>query len=252
MRIDLNCDMGESYGAWHMGCDEAILEFVTSANIACGFHAGDPGIMRKTVALAAAKGVAVGAHPAFPDIQGFGRRNIAVKPQDMYDMVVYQLGALAGFASAAGVKLAHFKAHGAMYNMAAKDPALADAITRAAWDVDRSIVSYALAGSELVAAAERIGLPYACEVFADRTYQDDGQLTPRTQPDAMIEDIERSVAQVKRMVLEGKVRSTRGVDVTVRADTLCVHGDQPGALAFARRIREELARAGVDVRAPGG
>lgn len=251
MRIDLNCDMGESFGPWRMGCDEEILAFVTSANIACGFHGGDPGIMRRTVELAAARGVAVGAHPSLPDLQGFGRRNMAVKPQEVYDMVVYQIGALAGFARAKGVPLVHFKAHGALYNMAAKDRALAEAITQAAFDVDRSIVSYALAGSELVTAAQRIGLPFACEVFADRTYTDDGQLTPRTQPGAMIEDIERSVEQVLRMVKEGKVRSTGGREVPVQADTLCIHGDQPSALAFARRIRDELVRAGVRVCAPG-
>jgi UPF0271 protein len=247
MRVDLNCDMGESFGAWRMGNDAAILEHVTSANIACGFHAGDPGIMRATVKAALAKGVAVGAHPSFPDLQGFGRRQMKLEPQEVYDLCVYQIGALAAFARAAGGRLHHVKAHGALSNMAVREYALAEAITQAARDVDPQLVSYAQAGTELVRAAEKLGQPYASEVFADRSYQDDGQLTPRSRPGAMIENVEVSIAQVLRMVREGKVRSVNGVDVAVRADTVCVHGDQPHALEFVRRLREALAREGVSV-----
>ena len=246
-QIDLNCDMGESFGAWHMGNDEAVLEHVSSANIACGFHGGDPRTMRATVTAALARGVSLGAHPGFPDLQGFGRRAMSMTRSEAYEAVLYQIGALAGFAQAAGARLAHVKAHGMLYNMAAKDVSLAEAIAQASYDFDRDLVFYGLAGSELIRAAERIGLQTASEVFADRSYQDDGNLTPRSQPGAMIEDVEVSIAQVKRMVFEGVVRSASGKDVAVKADTLCVHGDQPGAVAFARRIREELSREGVTI-----
>jgi len=247
-RIDLNCDMGESFGAYTMGNDLAILDYVNSANIACGFHAGDPPTIHKTVKAALDKGVAVGAHPGLPDLQGFGRRNMAVSASEAYDMVIYQIGAVAAFAQAFGGRLAHVKAHGALYTMAAKDRRLADAIAKAVRDFDARLVLFALAGSAMIDAAEDIGLRAAAEVFADRTYQDDGSLTPRSQPHAMIEDEDTSIAQVKRMVTEGIVRSVNGKDVRVRADTLCVHGDQPHALAFAKRIRTELASAGVEVK----
>lgn len=248
-RIDLNCDMGESFGAYEMGHDEAVLDHVSSANIACGFHAGDPRTMHRTVKMALDRGVAIGAHPGLPDLQGFGRRNMTLSRAEAYDCVIYQVGALSGFAQALGGKLTYVKAHGALYNMAARDPALAEAIASAVADYDRSMAFYGLAGSELIRAAQAAGLRAVSEVFADRSYQDDGSLTPRTQPGAMIEDVEVSVAQVRRMVLEGTVRSVSGKEVPVQADTLCIHGDQPGALAFVRRIRDELARAGIDVRA---
>ncbi|MFC4279031.1 LamB/YcsF family protein [Achromobacter aloeverae] len=251
--IDLNCDMGESYGAWHMGNDEAVLQYVTSANIACGFHGGDPGTMRKTVAAALAQGVALGAHPSLPDLSGFGRRVMQISPAEAYDMVVYQVGALAGVAASQGARLHHVKAHGALYNMAVKDTPLAQAICRAVRDVDASLVLYGLAGSELVRAAQELGMPVASEVFADRTYQDDGSLSPRNRPGAMIEDLETAVAQVVRMASEGKVRSVNGKEVPVQADTLCIHGDQPNALVFANGIRAALEKAGIAVRAmPGG
>jgi UPF0271 protein len=248
-RIDFNSDMGEGYGAWRMGDDAALLDHVTSANIACGFHAGDPATIHRTVGLAVAKGVAVGAHPSLPDLQGFGRRAMAISPAEAYDIVVYQIGALDAFARACGGRLAHVKAHGMLYNMAAKDRPLADAIARAVRDVDRSLVLFGLSGSELIRAAEATGLTAAAEVFADRSYQDDGSLTPRGRPGAMIEDVDVSIAQVKRMVLEGKVRAASGKDVPVRADTLCIHGDQPDAVEFAQRIRAALAQAGVEVKA---
>ena len=248
-RIDLNCDMGESFGAYSMGDDIAILDFVNSANIACGFHAGDPQTIHKTVKAALGKGVSIGAHPGLPDLQGFGRRTMAISMSEAYDMVIYQIGAVAGFAQALGGRLAHVKAHGALYNMAAKDQRLANVIAKAVRDFDSRLIMFGLAGSAMIEAAEDVGLRAANEVFADRTYQDDGSLTPRSQSNAMIEDEEQSVAQVKRMVTEGVVRSVDGSDVRLRADTLCIHGDQPNALAFARRIRTELERAGVEVKA---
>jgi UPF0271 protein len=199
--------------------------------------------------MALARGVAVGAHPGLPDLQGFGRRTMAISPDEAYEAVLYQVGALAGFVQARGARLRFVKAHGALYNMAARDAGLADAIAAAVADFDAALGFVGLAGSELLAAAQRRGLRAVSEVFADRSYQDDGSLTPRSRPGAMIEDVEVSVAQVLGMVLEGRVRSVSGREVPVRADTLCIHGDQPGALAFVRRIRQALAQAGVEVRA---
>ena len=248
-RIDLNCDMGEGFGAWTMGDDAALLDHVTSANIACGFHAGDPGTIHRTVKLALEKGVAVGAHPSLPDLQGFGRRTMNVSAQEAYDLLVYQVGALAGFATACGGKLSHVKAHGALYNMAAKDAKLAQAIAQAVKDFDARLVLFGLAGSELVRAGEQAGLKTANEVFADRTYQADGSLTPRTQPDAMIQDSALALAQVRRMINEGKVKSINGPDIAVKADTLCIHGDEPNAVEFAMRIRAALDADGVRVAA---
>ena len=246
--IDLNCDMGESYGAWHMGNDDAVLQFVSSANVACGFHGGDPSTMRKTVAAALKHNVSIGAHPSLPDLVGFGRRPMQVTPQEAYDMVVYQVGALAAVAATQGTRLHHVKAHGALYNMAVKDRPLAQAIARAVHDVDASLVLYGLPGSYLIEAANELGLRAANEVFADRTYQDDGSLTPRTQAGAMIEDLDTAVAQVLRMVQDRVVRSVNGRDVPVQADTLCIHGDQPNAVVFAEGLREALMKAGVEIR----
>ena len=248
--IDLNCDMGESFGVYSMGNDVPILDYVSSANIACGFHAGDAATMHKTVRAALARGVAIGAHPGLQDLQGFGRRTIALGADEAYDLVVYQLGALGGFASALGTRVRHVKAHGALYNMAARDMKLAGAIARAVHDVDPELVLFALAGSDMIAAAEAIGLRVASEVFADRSYQDDGSLTPRRLPGAMIEDIDAAIAQVRRMVTEGRVRAVSGNDVAVRADTICIHGDQPNAMVFARGIHDALAGDGIEIRPP--
>ena len=245
--LDLNCDMGEGYGAWKMGDDAALLDHVTSANIACGFHAGDPGTIHRTIKLALDKGVAVGAHPSLPDLQGFGRRRMNVSAEEAYDMVLYQIGALAGFATACGGELAHVKPHGALYNMAAKDGKLAQAIAQAVKDFDPRLVLFGLAGSELIRAGTQAGLKTANEVFADRTYQADGSLTPRKQPDAIIHDADTAIAQVRRMVGEGRVRSQQGSDVPVQPDTLCIHGDEPNAVEFARRIRQALDADGVRV-----
>lgn len=252
LSIDLNCDMGESFGAWKMGQDDEILPFVTSANIACGFHAGDPGVMRKTVAAAIAQGVALGAHPGLPDLAGFGRRNMDITPDNAYDMVVVQLGALAGVAASQGGRLHHVKAHGALYNMAAGKPDLAKAIAQAVYDVDKSLVLYALASSVQATTALEVGLKVAQEVFADRSYQSDGSLTPRRQAGAMIVDVDVSIRQVLRMITEGKVATMQGVDVAVQADTLCIHGDQPGAVVFARAIRQALHDTNISVRTVGG
>ena len=245
--LDLNCDMGEGLGAWQMGDDDRLLDFVSSANIACGYHAGDPGTMHRTVERALRKGVAVGAHPSLPDLQGFGRRRMNVSVAETYDMVLYQVGALAGFASACGGRLAHVKPHGALYNMAAKDGSIAQAIAQAVKDFDARLVLFGLAGSELLAAGERLGLVTASEVFADRTYQADGSLTARDQPGAVIQDAASALAQVRRMLAEGRVRSLQGSDVAVRADTLCIHGDEPNAVEFARRIRAALDADGIRV-----
>ena len=251
MHIDLNSDMGEGYGAWRMGDDLALLEHVSSANIACGFHAGDPDTMARTVHAAAARGVAIGAHPSLPDLQGFGRRAMQVTEAEAYAFTLYQTAALAGFARAAGAPLRHVKAHGALYNMAAKDAALSGAICRAVRDFDPGLVVFALAGSVTVDVARDMGLRVAQEVFADRSYQADGSLTPRSQPGAMVTALEASVAQVRRMVHEGHVRSQSGADVAIQADTICLHGDQPGAAAFAAAIRAALLADGIAIQAPG-
>jgi len=247
--IDLNCDMGESYGAWRMGDDRGIMPLISSANIACGFHAGDPATIRESVSLAVQNGVAVGAHPSLPDLQGFGRRAMKVSPQEVYDLVLYQAGAVAAFARAAGSRLHHLKIHGALYNMAARDAALAEAIARATRDLD-GVILYALSGSAMMDAARALGVHAVGEVFADRSYQSDGTLTPRGQPGAMITDETASVAQALMMVQEGKLRSQQGDEVAVDAGTLCLHGDQPGAVRFARALRQAFEARGIRVAAP--
>lgn len=250
-RVDLNCDLGESFGAYKLGLDEEILPFVTSANIACGFHAGDPGVMRKTVKFALDNGVAIGAHPGLPDLNGFGRRNMEISPQEAYDMVVYQVGALDGFVKTEGGRMQHVKPHGALYNMAAKKKELSEAIAEAVYKVNPQLVLFGLSGSELIRAGERIGLQTADEVFADRTYQFDGSLTPRNQPDAVITDHERALSQVVRMVKEGLVHTQQGTDIKIKTGTICIHGDGPQALVFARQIRECLEESGISVLAAG-
>ncbi len=248
-QVDLNCDMGESFGIYQMGCDAQILPLVSSANLACGFHAGDPSVMRKTLEAAMSQGVAVGAHPGLPDLVGFGRRNMQISAQEAYDMVVYQVGALSGFAKAAGVSLHHVKPHGALYNMAAKDNALAEAIARAVKDIDPSLVLYGLAGSELIEAGKGIGLAVASEVFADRTYQADSSLTPRSQLNALLRSDEEAVQQVLTMVIEKRVRAVTGEWVSLNADTICIHGDGAHAFSFATKVREALLQAGVEIKA---
>lgn len=249
--MDLNADLGESFGRWTLGHDVDVMRSITSANIACGFHAGDPGVMRETVRRAKAAGVAIGAHPGFPDLVGFGRRNISATPQEVEDFVIYQVGALAGIAAAEGVRLQHVKAHGALYNMAVRNQELAAAIARAVAAFDRTLVLFGLPGSELVREGEAAGLRVAAEGFADRAYEPDGSLTPRDRPGAVIHDPGEVVRRALRMAQEGLVTAVNGRDVLMRVDTICTHGDTPGSHELTRRIRDALERAGVSLRAVG-
>ena len=246
--IDLNSDLGESFGNYTLGMDERILELISSANIACGFQAGDPDVMHRTVQLALKNNVALGAHPGFPDLVGFGRRTMGVSPQEVYTMMVYQIGALNGFIKAEGGKMQHVKPHGALYNMAAKDKKLAEAIAESLYKVDPELVLFGLAGSEMIHAAKRIGIRAIEEVFADRTYQKDGTLTPRSQANSMITDDEKAIAQVLKMVQEKRVTSVDGGEIPLQADTICVHGDGEHALNFAKKIKEKLEEANILVK----
>jgi UPF0271 protein len=247
-RIDLNCDMGESYGAWKMGADAEVMPHISSANIACGFHGGDPATIRKTVKLAVDHGVAIGAHPSLPDIMGFGRRTMKITPQDMYDLVVYQAGAVEGFARAAGTRLHHIKCHGALYNMAANDEGLSEAMVRAAKDLGAML--YVLSKSKNYDIAKKAGIPVCAEVFADRGYTDEGTLAPRDKPGGMVEDAQKAVQQALGMIEQGFVTSLSGKRVAVAADTLCIHGDQPGAVAFAKALKRAFAERQIEVAAP--
>lgn len=246
--IDLNCDMGESYGAWTMGADAEVMPHITSANIACGFHGGDPATIRKTVRLALEHGVAIGAHPSLPDRMGFGRRAMKISPQEMYDLVVYQAGAVEGFARAAGGRLHHVKCHGALYNMAANDEALSEAMVRAAKDL--GVMLYVLSNSKNHSIGRKMGVSVCAEVFADRGYTDAGELAPRDQPGGMVEDAAQAVKQALAMIEQGYVTSLSGKRVAVAADTLCIHGDQPGAAAFAKALRQAFAERKIAVAAP--
>jgi UPF0271 protein len=248
--IDLNCDMGEAFGNYAMPNDDQLMDYISSANIACGFHAGDPGVMQQTVAMAVKKGVAIGAHPGFPDLQGFGRREMKVTASEAYQLTLYQIGALNGFVKAAGAKLHHVKAHGALYNMAAKDTDLAKAIVQAVYDFDPNLILYALAGSKMITEAQDKGIITASEVFADRTYQDDGSLTPRSADNAMIINEEDAVNQVLDFALKQEVNTLNGNRIAVRAETLCLHGDGEHAVAFARLISERLKKEGISIQAP--
>jgi len=245
--IDLNCDLGESYGVYTIGQDEALLPYITSANIACGFHAGDPRTMRETVRRCIEAGVSIGAHPGLPDRDGFGRRNMAVTPQEAYDMIVYQVGALLGFVHAAGGTMAHVKPHGALYNMAATDRRLADAIAAAVRDVDSRLILFGLAGSELVRAGEAAGLQTAGEAFADRAYRADGTLMPRGASGAVIADEREAAAQAVAIVRDGKALAEGGTPVPIAAQTLCIHGDSPHALAIVKALRSAFEVQGIAV-----
>ena len=243
LHVDLNCDLGEG-GA----CDEALLDGITSANIACGFHAGDPGVMRRTVESAWKKGVGLGAHPGLRDLEGFGRRAVPLDPQDAFDLTLYQIGALQAFAAFHGARLLHVKPHGALYNMAARDAALADALATAVRAADPNLVFFGLAGSEMIRSARRLGLRAAEEAFADRAYQPDGSLVPRGQPGAVIEAPEEVARRAVRLVKEGKIPAIDGTELAIRADTICVHGDTPGAPDLVRALRSALGREGVALR----
>jgi len=252
MQIDLNADAGESFGVWSMGDDSALFEQITSVNVACGFHAGDPSVMRETVRRAADAGLRIGAHPGYPDLQGFGRRSMGLSPREIEDMVLFQVAALAGVARAEGVRVAHVKAHGALYNQAARDRVVASAIARAVGRLDAGLVFVGLAGSAMLDAAREVGLQVEAEAFADRAYLPDGSLAPRSQAGSVIHDPAVVAARAVRIVRDRSVTCLdQRSDVTVHADTLCLHGDTPGASALAARIREALEAAGVRVAAPG-
>lgn len=246
--ININADLGEGFGAYTMGDDRALLRIVTSANVACGFHAGDPMVMAATVREAAANGVSIGAHPGFDDLRGFGRRPIPVGAAEAEALVAYQIGALAGIAAAQGARVSHVKPHGALSNMAAVDDDLAGAIARAIRGVDRDLIFLAVAGSAMARAGRAAGLRVAEEAFADRTYDDAGNLTSRKRPDALIRDPAAAVAHVHRMVAEQALFSVDGKRIPTRIDLFCVHGDEPSAVGVARAVREDLERAGFAVR----
>jgi UPF0271 protein len=248
VRIDLNCDMGESFGRYTIGSDDQIISSITSANIACGFHAGDPATMRKTVRLAMDHSVSIGAHPGLDDLSGFGRRNMSVSPQEVFELVVYQIGALYGFVLAEGAELKHVKPHGALYNMAAVNKQLGEAIAEAVYKLNPGLILYGLSGSELIKAGERLGLQTANEVFADRTYQEDGTLTPRINENALIKNENKAIEQVLKMVKEQKVIAASGVEIPIIADTICIHGDGENASLFAGEINKALDENGIEVK----
>lgn len=244
-KIDFNCDMGESFGMYKMGFDEEVIKHITSANIACGFHAGDPQWMRYTVRLAEEHGVAVGAHPSFPDLNGFGRRNMNATPEEVKNDVTYQVGALQAFTS--GRRLQHVKPHGAMYNMAVNDESLGQAICEAILEIDPEMVLVALAESRWVKLAEDMGLRVAREIFADRALNADGTLVSRSKTGSVIHDVNEVVERSVRMVTEGKAVAIDGEVIDVQADSLCLHGDTPGAVEMAKAVREGLENAGVKI-----
>lgn len=251
MKVDLNCDMGESFGAYTIGQDEKVLSFITSANIACGFHAGDPTVMAETITRALEKGVGIGAHPGYPDLSGFGRRPMQIPSKDVYHLVMYQISALQGMTQALGGSLQHVKPHGALFNTAAKDADIAEAVAEAVYHVAPDSILFGLANSLLIQSGEKLGLKTAQEVFADRTYQDDGSLTPRTHEKALLLDVDTAISQVVRMVVEGKVTSIAGNDVSIQADTICVHGDGASALLFVHKLREALQNSSLEVESIG-
>ncbi|CAN5533059.1 5-oxoprolinase subunit PxpA [soil metagenome] len=245
--IDINCDMGESFGAWTMGRDAELMEYVSSVNIACGFHAGDATVIRKTVETAIEKGVAIGAHPSFPDLQGFGRREMKISAQEIFDIILYQVSALKGICEALGGELHHVKPHGALYNQAAKNVEISQKIAEAVKAIDSKLIFYGLSGSFLIVEAEKIGLKTGSEVFADRTYQVDGTLTPRSKANALIKDSEKAVEQVLQMIQTNTVTAENGETLPIKAETVCIHGDGENALEFARFINRKLTENGITV-----
>ena len=249
MMVDLNADVGESFGAYSIGRDVGLMTSITSASIAAGFHGGDPSVLRDTIRMAKEQGVAIGAHPGFPDLAGFGRREMRVTPREAEDFVLYQVAAVAGVAAAEGAKLQHVKPHGALYNMAARDSALASAIARGVAAVDRSLILYGLPNSELLKAGRAVGLRVAAEGFADRAYEPDGSLMARRKAGSVIDDPAVVVSRAVRLVKEHAVVAVDGTTLTLHVDTICVHGDTPGADELAAKLRAGLEAAGVNVRA---
>jgi UPF0271 protein len=246
-RVDLNADIGESFGIYTTGDDERLLRTITSGSIACGFHAGDPAVMRRTVRMAARAGVSIGAHPGFPDLSGFGRREMSFAPEEIADLVRYQIGALSAIAKAEGAALRHVKPHGALYNMSVRRADIAEAIARAVASFDGALVLVGLPGSELLSAASRLGLSVAAEAFADRSYESDGSLTPRHRADAVLTEPGPAAERAVRMVLDGKVVAREGSTLALKVDTICVHGDTPGAAGLAAAVRAGLEQAGITV-----
>jgi UPF0271 protein len=250
MKIDMNCDMGESFGAYKLGLDEEVIQYITSANIACGYHAGDPLVMERTVSLAKEHGVSVGAHPGFPDLIGFGRRNIDATLPEIKAYITYQLGALQAFAKAQGLKVEHVKPHGALYLMAVENEKMSEAIVEAIASVDESLIFVALAGAKgekMTKIGEKIGLRVAYEAFPDRAYTPEGTLVSRRQPGAVIKDPSVVAGRALMMAREGKVLAVDGTEIPFRPETLCVHGDTPGAVNLVKEIRQTLTEAGVEV-----
>lgn len=245
--VDLNADLGEGFGHYRLPQDEAVLDLVTSVNVACGFHAGDPAVMRETVAAAARRGVAVGAHPGYPDLRGFGRRELHATPEQIETDVIYQIGALAAFGAAAGTRVRYVKPHGALYNRAVRDRPAADAIARAIRAVDPGLVLLGLPGSEMEAAAEAAGLRFAREAFVDRAYTRDGALVSRAEPGAVLHEPEVCADRAARMVLDGMVEAVDGTILSITPDSLCVHGDGPTAAALLQAVRRRLEASGVEI-----
>ncbi|MDO4276789.1 MAG: 5-oxoprolinase subunit PxpA [Eubacteriales bacterium] len=246
-RVDLNSDLGESFGRYTLGNDDKIIPLITSANVACGFHASDPAVMETTVSRAKEAGIRVGAHPGFPDLMGFGRRNMNITPAEAKAYTLYQIGALSAFCRAQGVELQHVKPHGAFYNMAAKDYNLSKGICEGIYEFDKNLIVLALSGGELARAAKDMGLRTAMEVFADRAYEEDGTLVDRKKEGSMITDEEVAIARVVRMVKEKKVTAITGKDISIQADSVCVHGDGAKALAFVEKIRKAFAEEGIEI-----
>ncbi len=247
-RIDLNADVGESFGAFSMGQDEHILPWITSANIACGYHGGDPQTILRTVKMAVQHRVHVGAHPSLPDLLGFGRRMMQISPEEIYSIIIDQLGSLHAFAHVCGTTLHHVKPHGALYNMSAQDEEVADAIAKAVYDFQSDLILVGLAQSKSIQAAKKYGLRVAEEVFADRTYQADGTLTPRTSPHAMIHDVKQAVNQVLQIVMEKKVQTINEAIIPMHGDTVCIHGDHPQATLLVKQLHRTLRAKGIELK----
>ncbi len=250
MTIDLNCDMGESYGVYTIGNDDAVMPFISSANIACGYHAGDPIVIGKTIRLALHHAVAIGAHPGYPDREGFGRRSLQMTTEEIYAMVLYQVSALKSMTEALGGTLHHVKPHGALYNDAAQNPAIALAITRAVKDIDSGLLFFGLASSEMITAARHTGLQPVSEIFADRSYNDDGSLVHRSKPGAVLSDMNAVSDRIVSMVKTGKVITVTGKTIPIAAETICIHGDNPHAPEFASTINERLKKEGITIQTP--
>lgn len=246
-RVDLNSDLGESFGRYTLGMDDKIIPLITSANVACGYHASDPIVMEKTITSAKEAGIRVGAHPGFPDLMGFGRRNMNITPAEAKAYTLYQIGALSAFCKAQGITMQHVKPHGAFYNMAAKDYKLSKAICEAIYEFDKNLIVMALSGGELCRASQDMGLRTAMEVFADRAYEEDGTLVDRKKEGSMVTDEDVAIARVIRMVKEQKVTAITGKDIPIRADSICVHGDGVKALAFVEKIRKAFQDEGIEI-----